>query len=109
MIVAAGVQSALFALMDLLLGPGDSLACGALTYPGLKTIAAQRGLRLVGLAQDAEDLDPAAFEDLCWAAPPKALYLVPTISSPTTATLPPARRRGDHRHGPPVRRGAGRG
>jgi len=91
-IVAAGVQSALFALMDLLLGPGDSLACAALTYPGLKTIAAQRGLRLVGLAQDAEGLDPAAFEDLCRTAPPKALYLVPTIGNPTTATLPPARR-----------------
>jgi len=91
-IVAAGVQSALFALMDLLLRPGDSLACAALTYPGMKTIAAQRGLRLVGLAQDPEGLDPAAFEDLCRAAPPKALYLVPTIGNPTTATLPPARR-----------------
>jgi len=91
-IVAAGVQSALFALMDLLLGPGDSLACAALTYPGLKTIAAQRGLRLVGLAQDAEGLDPAAFEDLCRAAPPKALYLVPTVGNPTTATLSLPRR-----------------
>ena len=91
-IVAAGVQSALFALMDLLLGPGDSLACAALTYPGLKTIAGQRGLRLVGLAQDAEGLDPAAFEDLCRAAPPKALYLVPTVGNPTTATLSLPRR-----------------
>ncbi|MGO1076318.1 aminotransferase-like domain-containing protein [Inquilinus sp. CA228] len=91
-IVAAGVQSALFALVDLLLRPGDSLACAALTYPGMKTIAAQRGLRLVGLAQDAEGLDPAAFEDLCRTAPPKALYLVPTIGNPTTATLPLGRR-----------------
>lgn len=91
-IVAAGVQSTLFALLDLLLRPGETLACAALTYPGMKTIAAQRGFDLVGLAHDAEGLDPDAFADLCRAAPPKALYLVPTIGNPTTATLPPPRR-----------------
>ena len=91
-VVAAGAQSALFALLDLLLDRGDTLACAGLTYPGVRAIAAHLGLRLAGLAQDADGLDPDAFAGLCRTSPPKALYLVPTIASPTTATLPPERR-----------------
>ena len=91
-VVAAGAQSALFALLDLLLDRGDTLACTGLTYPGMRAIAAHLGLRLAGLAQDADGFDPDAFAGLCRASPPKALYLVPTIASPTTATLPLERR-----------------
>ncbi|KGM32861.1 aminotransferase-like domain-containing protein, partial [Inquilinus limosus] len=79
-------------LLDLLLGRGDTLACAGLTYPGVRAIAAHLGLRLAGLAQDADGIDPDAFERLCRDRPPKALYLVPTIASPTTATLPVERR-----------------
>ncbi|WP_343712485.1 PLP-dependent aminotransferase family protein [Inquilinus sp.] len=91
-VAAAGAQSALFALLDLLLGRGDTLACAGLTYPGMRAIAAHLGLNLAGLAQDAQGIDPDAFERLCRDGPPKALYLVPTIASPTTATLPQDRR-----------------
>jgi DNA-binding transcriptional MocR family regulator len=91
-VVAAGAQSALFALLDLLLDHGDTLVCAGLTYPGMRAIAAHLGLRLAGLAQDREGLDPEAFEHLCRTGSPKALYIVPTIASPTTATLPLERR-----------------
>jgi len=91
--VAAGAQSALFALLGLLLGRGDTLACTGLTYAGMLAIAGHLGLRLAGLAEDGDGLDPQAFEALCRTAPPRALYLVPTIANPTTATLPPERRR----------------
>ncbi|WP_395672542.1 PLP-dependent aminotransferase family protein [Inquilinus sp.] len=91
-VVAAGAQSALFALLDLLLDRGGTLACAGLTYPGVRAIAAHLGLRLAGLAQDADGLDPDAFATLCRTAPPRALYLVPTIASPTTGTLPLERR-----------------
>ncbi|MGO4127629.1 PLP-dependent aminotransferase family protein [Inquilinus sp. YAF38] len=91
-VVAAGAQSALFGLLDLLLDRGDTLACAGLTYPGMRAIAAHLGLRLAGLVQDRDGLDPGAFEHLCRTGPPKALYLVPTIASPTTATLPLERR-----------------
>ncbi|WP_342239560.1 aminotransferase-like domain-containing protein [Inquilinus sp. OTU3971] len=92
MVVAAGTQSALFALLDLLLGRGDTLACAGLTYAGMQAVAGHLGLRLAGLAHDGDGLDPQAFEALCRAAPPKALYLVPTIANPTTASLPLERR-----------------
>lgn len=91
-IVTAGAQAALHALCDLLMRPGDRLAAGAMTYPGLKAAALQRGLQVDPVAMDAEGLIPEDFERICAQGAPKALYVVPTIDNPTTATLPAARR-----------------
>lgn len=91
-LVCPGIQSAILGLFASLARPGDTIACEAVTYPGVKGIAAQLGLRLVGLAYDDEGLDPEAFATLCKLDPPKALYLNPTLQNPTTATLPLARR-----------------
>lgn len=92
-IVTGGAQSALFALCELLLSPGDVVAAGAMTYPGLKAVAVQKGLRLEPLAMDEHGIIPEAFEKACREKKPKALYVVPTIDNPTTATLPEERRR----------------
>ncbi|MDQ0315706.1 aminotransferase-like domain-containing protein [Amorphus orientalis] len=92
-IVTAGAQSALYAVCELLLRPGDTLAAGAMTYPGLKAIALQKGLALTPLEMDEDGIRPEAFETLCRKSAPRALYLTPSIDNPTTATLPDARRR----------------
>lgn len=92
-VVAAGAQSALFAICDLLLGRGDVVAAGEMTYPGLKAIAIQKGLILEPLAMDEHGILPDAFEKACRERSPKALYLTPTIDNPTTATMPEDRRR----------------
>src|SRR5262249_43217674 len=92
-VVAGGAQSALFAVCDLLLRPGDSLCAGAVTYPGLKAVAAHRGFALHALAMDAHGVRPDALAACCRHDAPKALYLVPTIDNPTTATMPETRRR----------------
>ena len=63
-----------------------------MTYPGLKAIAFQKGLMIEPLAMDGEGVLPDALEALCRNRPPNALYLIPTIDNPTTATLPRARR-----------------
>lgn len=91
-VIAGGAQSALFAVCDLLLRGGDAIAAGEVTYPGLKAVAMQKGVRLEPLAMDAEGIIPDAFERLCSRAPPKALYVIPSIDNPSTATLPQARR-----------------
>jgi DNA-binding transcriptional MocR family regulator len=91
-LVAAGAQSALFAIVAALLQPGDALCAGALTYPGLRAVAEQRGVRLVPVPLDEEGLDPDAFEAACRRERPRALYCVPTLDNPTTATLPAGRR-----------------
>jgi DNA-binding transcriptional MocR family regulator len=92
LIVCPGIQSALLALFSTLTRPGDTVCCEALTYPGVKAIAAQFGVRLLGLAMDDEGLLPDAFEHACRTQAPKALYCNPTYLNPTTAVLSRARR-----------------
>ncbi len=63
-----------------------------LTYPGMKAIAEQLGLDLVGIATDQHGVLPAAFDEACRLHQPKALYLNPTLCNPTTRTMPIGRR-----------------
>ena len=81
----------MFAVCDLLIGRGDVVLAGAMTYPGLKAVAAQKGIVLEPLVMDEQGIVPAAFEKACREKSPKALYLIPTIDNPTTATMPARR------------------
>lgn len=105
-VVTSGAQSALFAICDTLLGHGDTVATGAMTYPGLKAVAFQKGLALAPLEMDAQGILPDALERLCRERPPKAVYVIPSIDNPTTATLPQERRRAlagiARKHGIPI-------
>jgi DNA-binding transcriptional MocR family regulator len=92
-VVSSGIQHGLTALLAALLVPGDLLVTEALTYPGMKALAALLHLRLQGLAMDADGLLPDAFEAACRGGSVKALYCVPTLHNPTTAVMPEARRR----------------
>jgi DNA-binding transcriptional MocR family regulator len=92
-LVCPGIQAALWALCGVLAPRiGDTIACEAVTYPGLKGIAAQLGLRLIGLPWDDSGIDPGAFGALCASDLPKALYLNPTLNNPSTATMSQERR-----------------
>lgn len=92
-VVTGGAQSALFAICDTLLDHGDIVATGAMTYPGLKAVATQKGLVLAPLEMDEQGILPDALERLCRKQAPKAVYVIPSIDNPTTATLPEERRR----------------
>ena len=90
--VAPGAHPALLGILGTLARPGDTILAEAITYPGIRSIAAQLGLRLVGLPMDADGIDPEALAAACSQSAPKALYLNPTLQNPTTLTVPPARR-----------------
>lgn len=90
--VTPGAHSALLGILRLLCSAGDILLCEAITYPGIRAIAAQKDLRLVGIAMDRDGILPAAFRAACRTLEPKALYLNPTLHNPTTLTIPAARR-----------------
>lgn len=92
-VVAGGAQCALFALCELLLGRGDVVAAGAMTYPGLKAVALEKGLAIEPLDMDEKGILPEAFEAVCRRRAPKLIYVIPSIDNPTTATLPEERRR----------------
>lgn len=83
-IVTAGGQNALHAIVGAALRPGDTVACGRFVYSGFRALAQRAGLRLRALPETTA----AALEDACRAAPVRALYIVPTNDNPTTATLP---------------------
>ena len=46
--VSPGAHPALLGILTILARPGDAILCEALTYPGIRSIAAQLGLRLIG-------------------------------------------------------------
>jgi DNA-binding transcriptional MocR family regulator len=91
-LVCPGIQSALTALVSQLARPGELICVEALTYPGIKAIAAQLGVRLHALPMDGQGPEAGAFEEACKTLAPKALYCNPTLLNPTTATVSQARR-----------------
>lgn len=91
-LVCAGAQGALLALLGAIAGPGETVCAEALTYPGLLAVARHLRIRVAAVAMDAGGLIPEAFEELCRTRAPKALYCTPTLHNPTTATLSLARR-----------------
>ncbi len=91
-LVCPGAQSALLIALTSFVQPGDLVLTEPLTYPGFRALAAHLGVRLEGVAIDSEGLLPGALEEACRRGKPKALYCVPTIHNPTTATMSPQRR-----------------
>jgi DNA-binding transcriptional MocR family regulator len=92
LVICPGTQSALLSLLMTLTSPGDVILTEALTYPGMRAAAAYAGVRLVGVPLDAAGMIPAALESACRRHAPKAVYLIPTMHNPTTATMPKSRR-----------------
>ncbi len=92
MLVCAGAQTALAAVLSTLTRPGDTIVAEALTYPGLLAVTSALGLRLLSCPCDDQGLIPEALAELC-AHGPRAIYCVPTLHNPTTATMGLERRR----------------
>jgi DNA-binding transcriptional MocR family regulator len=92
LVICPGTQNALFNLLVALTSPGDVVLTEALTYPGIKAAAAYAGVRLIGVPIDHDGVLPDALDAACAQHRPKAVYLIPTIHNPTTATMPHARR-----------------
>jgi DNA-binding transcriptional MocR family regulator len=93
LIVTNGTQSALMLLLQSAVGRGGALAAESLTYVVLKTIAARVGISVTGVPLDDEGIIPAALDEVCRRAHPRALYLNPTVHNPTTAVMSTRRRR----------------
>ncbi|MBR0825921.1 PLP-dependent aminotransferase family protein [Bradyrhizobium manausense] len=92
LVIFPGTQTILFNLLAYLVQPGDVVLTEALTFPGIKAVAARLGVRLVGVAMDEGGILPDALAKACREHRPKAVYLIPTLHNPTTATLSAERR-----------------
>ena len=91
-LITGGAQSALYAILHCMAQPGDIIACGEFVYPGLKSAAEQLRLTLQPLTMDEEGVLPDAFEQAYRLHAMKAIYLVPSMDNPTTATMSLLRR-----------------
>ena len=90
--ISPGAHPALLGIFGVIAKAGDVVLSESLTYPGARSIAAQLGLRHVGLPMDDQGIDPGAFEDACKRLSARALYLNPTLLNPTTHTITEPRR-----------------
>jgi DNA-binding transcriptional MocR family regulator len=91
-LVVSGAQTALHAIANSVLQPGDAVCTGPFVYAGWLAIARRLGLRIVSVAADDQGIDPAALDRACAEQSIRAVYLVPTNDNPTTATMGTERR-----------------
>ncbi len=92
-LVCAGAQAALAALVTLLVPRGGAVVTEPLTYPGLIALAGHLGVELVACPVDGEGMVPDALARLCAERDPSAVYCIPTQQNPAAYTMGEARRR----------------
>lgn len=91
-VVCAGAQAALSAILAVETQPGDAVVVEALTYPGLLAALAARGVRAIACPMDGEGIVPEALAERLSASGARLVVVTPTWQNPTTATMGPARR-----------------
>lgn len=89
--LTAGASLALHLICTLFTRPGDRVLVAEPTYHLALAQFHDHGLRVEGVASDADGLVPEALEAALRAEPAALLYLVPVFANPTGTTLPPER------------------
>ena len=84
-----GCSQGLALAVDLLVRPGDIVACEVPAYYGLLELLARAGARILELPVTGPDgFDPAWLAAVCERWRPKALFTCPALANPTGSTLP---------------------
>ncbi len=86
-VICAGAQHAMTALLLTLARPGDLVLTEPLTYPPFVSLAHRLQIRVTGVA-----LEPDALRAACRAYKPRALFCMPTVHNPTGAIMSSSRR-----------------
>lgn len=93
-LVTAGAQPAMMAVIGSLVKPGDAILADQFTYPGMRAIAAQLDIELVPVAADRHGMLPEGIEAACKSHDRvKGLYCIPTMHNPTAVSMPSERRK----------------
>jgi len=91
--ITSGCQQALDLLHRVLVRPGDAVAVEDPVYPGLKSVFASGGARLIGVPTGPNGVDLAQLENLLDRERPRLLVVTPSFQNPTGVTIPLAARR----------------
>lgn len=81
-LVTAGAQHALDAVIAGVVSAGQVVAVDALTYPGMKLIADTRRIELVPVGLTTAGIDVDALDAVCRSRAVAAVYLMPTLHNP---------------------------
>jgi hypothetical protein len=93
--VTPGAHPALLAILGSLAKPGEAILSESITYPGIRSVAAQLRLNLSGLAMDEDGILPDAFADACQRMKPKGAVSQSEIPESDNGDDPPVSPRGD--------------
>ncbi|WP_419797529.1 MAG: PLP-dependent aminotransferase family protein [Terasakiella sp.] len=92
-VVSCGVQHAMTLALMSLVKAGDTLLCEEYSYPGIKTLSTQLGVKMQGLPMDEYGLIPERLEEAVINTGARVLYCMPNYQNPTSATMNLQRRR----------------
>lgn len=92
LVLSQGVHQILTALLTQLCDDHQVICVDSLTYPGIKSSAAQLGKRLHSLERDNDGPTASSFEDACRTHDVAALYINPTMHNPTCTSISRSRR-----------------
>lgn len=92
-IISNGVQHAMQLSLTAVCKAGDVVMCEEYSYPGIKGLGAQSGLKLHGLPLDEKGLIPEKFEEAIVNTGSRVLYFMPNFQNPTGVNMPNERRR----------------
>ncbi len=92
LVITPGAHVSVYSILTMLSEPGLIVLCENITYPGIRSIAAQLGIRLIGVEMDENGILPDALAAAIKTHCPSALYLNPTLQNPATHTIPQDRR-----------------
>lgn len=91
-LLVAGAQHGLATSAMALLKPGEVVAADALTYPGMKVLAAALSLELAPIPADGAGPDLNVLEQLCKKRRVRAVYVQPTVHNPLGWVMSASRR-----------------
>jgi DNA-binding transcriptional MocR family regulator len=82
LIVTAGAQQAFATALGAVCRPGDAVIVEAVSFTGIKALAAHMNYRLVAAGMDAEGLTPEALDEAAARSGARAAYVLP-LQNPT--------------------------
>lgn len=91
-VLTTGAQHGMMVALLATTRPGDVVLTETLTYAPIKALAHHLGLKLVPVASEGGTLSPDALDAACARLASKLLYCLPTLHTPTTATMDADRR-----------------
>lgn len=90
--VTSGAQQAIEIIAQTFLGPGDTVAVEAPTYPGALDVFRARGVTIIPVPMDDEGMRVDVLMRQADQSPPKLIYTMPTYQNPTGLVMSRKRR-----------------